>query len=424
MAHEFTHVLQQTDGLKRQIDINDKEEQEEPTLQPSVDRMHRQSKAGNESLIARKRDSSSPIDDSVVQRDPTEITFDESEADVITGRVSQIGAGRTSTQEIDSQVERLKEGIDNFWENYDRGLANFQTLMVFESEQEAEPKYLDAALKATGKFILDQAIGKLPRPWGIAANLLKGLAEGWIAEKARSDAAAGGAKIGAYIVSIRNSIGSHEKAMLKAVESQRIPLANQYQQSATTSPGGGAATQDGVITGDAAEFLQELKKGVDNFEAAIPGAPFFQQRFTEAFASTGARTDLISQGGRMSGQLYLSMNVYKDGNEWSIESCDNAWTLATTAPKPERLAANLESALTAQGLQIYQSNLPKLVSIRIEVEEWGLNSYQRGHIYFVDAPGNYEVRGWYGSRLFRQAWEMSQIRGKATGVNKVLGSKK
>jgi hypothetical protein len=294
-------------------------------------------------------------------------------------------------------------------------------LMQFESQQETEPRYLDVAVKATAKFILDQALGKLTGPLGNVASLLKGIGEAWYAERARAQSARGGVEIGEYIARIRESIGPRQSGMTQAIDRQKTEVANAYSAASSSSPASGVATQSGVVVGEAAGFINQLRQGVREFEAAIPRAAVFQQRITETFAAREGWTDLVSHGGRPAGQLYLSANLYKEGNAWTMEDVDSAWTLATTAPKPERLAHNLEVALRELGQKPYQSNLPKLVSFRIEIEkEWALNDYQRGMRYFTSDIDSAEVRGWYNSETISEAWSL--LKPRIMTVSSVRGS--
>ena len=124
----------------------------------------------------------------------------------------------------------------------------------------------------------------------------------------------------------------------------------------------------------------------------------------------------------MSGNLYLSIHVLKDGDRWSVEGVDDAWTLATTAPNPERLAGQLQTSLSAQRKKPHESELPKVVQITVEIEEFGLNSYQEGYINFTGSPTSFEVRSNYGRDIFRQAWEMGRIRESALNVSRINGS--
>ena len=108
---------------------------------------------------------------------------------------------------------------------------------------------------------------------------------------------------------------------------------------------------------------------MDNFEKAVPGAPYFQEQFTTRFANTPGWTDLISHGARLAGMLYFSSALYKDGDKWTLKGVSEKWKLVTKAPEPEHAAASLERSLKKQGKKPYQSDLPKMVHMSIEIEE-------------------------------------------------------
>jgi hypothetical protein len=344
-----------------------------------------------------------------------EISF-EDEPMTITVPVTHIGKGQTGTQEISDLLESLKGRIRDYWSNYGDGLHDFQLRMSFSSEQEAEPHYLDAAFKAIGKQALDLGLGRLGEElgghWGKAIGTLKAIGQAWAAEQERVEKAEGQVKIVKYIESLRNGIGHQRDAMIDVIESGRIPMMDDLAVKLAHSM---SSTETGTVTGDAAQFLQDLHRRVEEFRKAIPSAAEFQQRFTEAFAYTPVMTDYISHGGREAGTLRIHAQLGVDSNkQWEVDSIDDQWTLVTVAPEPGRLAGGLASSLSSQGKKPWQAKLEKLVQLTIGFDD--------GYIVFTSNPDQYEVRSNYDTAPFEQAWKSARVRQKILGVEGIRGS--
>ncbi|MBI4790237.1 MAG: hypothetical protein HY782_24650 [Chloroflexi bacterium] len=343
-----------------------------------------------------------------------EISFDD-EPITIEVPVTHVGKGRTGTQEIDQLLDNLKGRVRDHWTNYSQGLIQFTNRMQFSSEQEAAPQYLDATFKAVGKQALEIGLGKLGEelggPWGKIIGTLKAVGEAWVAEQERVEAAEGEVKIVSYIEGLGNGIGPRRDEMIGSIEAEHIPLADYFKILLDRSM---SSTEEGNITGDAAEFLTDLRQRVDRFKQAIPSAAQFQEDFTEKFADTPVMTDLISHGGRMAGNLRIRAQITVRDNQWDVDEIEDEWTLVTVAPKPERLAAGLQSALANQGKKPWQSDLEKIVQLTINMND--------GYIVFTHDPLQFEPRSNYSLEPFESAWKSSRVRERVLGVSKIVGS--
>lgn len=360
----------------------------------------------------------------------TTMDFGDEEGVLVEVPVAHGDPGIPSEQQIVNQLQKLRDGVQDYWSNYGDGLDNFFTRMAFSSEQEAEPQYLNTSLKALGNFALDKVIevagdaAYLGGVWGAVIAGAKELVTAWVAEKERVETAKGQARVADYIVAVRNGIGPQRQKMTEVIDAAKGKLLAKFQEVAANDFSRGEASRQGVVVGDAAQILIDLTELVDAFEKAIPAAQNFEQQISKNFADVPGLTDYISHGGRPSGTLYFHMDLYvqtKDGvNEWSVKDADDEWTLATTAPQPERIAASLAGSL--EGKKPWQIELPKMVQFTIEIEESGLNSYQDGSIYFTKSPDSYQVRSNYSPKWFEAAWSVPQIRKHPLNVSKLTGS--
>lgn len=355
----------------------------------------------------------------IIFDDPTQIT-------VPVTRIAGHGL-EAGEREIEDLLNSLRASISRYWDNYYQGLNSFETGMQFASDQEMESQYLEIALKEVGKLIIDEIISNTLKQFpviNVIATGIKNIAFAWHEEGKRVARDSGERRIAVYITSIRNEAsrpnGPHQQ-MLRLIDQTRPRLLENFrqavQQTQIQSQG-----QHGVLTGEAALFIRQLRESIQNFQNAIPGAAYFTQMFAERFGGSQAWTRRPVQGGRPGGTLYLKMSLYKDRNQWNLRSTASSWEFATTAPNPERLASTLRDALYAQNKKIWQSRLPKMVKMRIEVEESGFNSYQTGNVRFIHDPRRIEIRTNYGPRLFREAWNIPDISRRALNVNNLRGS--
>jgi len=298
--------------------------------------------------------------------------------------------------------------------------------MSFESGQEAEAKYMQAVFKGVAKealgMVLEKAGEELGGPWGKIISITKAAVEAWAAEKERSENAQGKAKIAEYIQDLRDGISGQQTTIKRAMESQRSALLDEFNRTGTDHPQYNKVGANGEIYGPQATLLKQLRQHVDNFEKAVPAAPYFQEQFTTRFANTPGWTDLISHGARLAGMLYFSSALYKDGDKWTLKGVSEKWKLVTKAPEPERAAASLERSLRKQGKKPYQSDLPKMVHMSIEIEESFSNSYIDGYIHFTSNPDQFDVRTNYGEELFKEAWDFVEVRKTAFDTAEIEGS--
>ena len=370
------------------------------------------------------------IDNIAYENDITEtptITFDEPlQVTVPTTPIATQGAA-AGEREVDAALNSLRSSINNYWINYYQGLNNFEGGMLFASQQERESRYFEVALKEVAKLVLDEIISNTLERFPVLNAVttgIKNIAFAWHAEAQRVARAEGEGRIYTYITSIRNAAGSSNgphRQMLNQVDVTRPTVLQNYRAavSRTQIPSQG---QHGILTGDAALFMRQLREAIESFNTSIPGPDYFTQFFTERFAGSRRWTRLVSHGGRPGGTLYLSMNIYKDSSGVELRGVSSHWELATTAPNPERLASTLQDALHSQNKKIWHTRLPKMVRMRVEVERSGLNSYQTGYARFFNNAGRFEIRTNYGQQLFRTLWKNPGISRRALRVNRLEGT--
>lgn len=353
----------------------------------------------------------------------------EFEAEEITVPVSKGLPGDTGEQQIKDILQGLRDDVQDYWAIYARGLESFQTSMSFSSSDEAEPKYLQATLKAVGKKALDLALDeagkKLGGPWGTVIGAAKDVVEAWMNESERVAAAQGQVKIRDYIIAIRNGIGAQQKAVTAVIEAGKQPLIEEYRRLAQGDLSKGKASADGVLVGQAAGLVNALRQAALAFRARMPTESFFQQQFSRSFADTPGRSDYVSHGGVPTGKIYFGLRVYVDPTgdaahpKWKLEGKDSAWKLVTKAPNPDRVADSLQMSL--EGKKPWMVELEKMVKLNVEVEESFSNSYQEGWIVFTKSPDQYEVRSNYGPKWFDLAWKQPAIRAAALDNAKLVG---
>lgn len=353
----------------------------------------------------------------------------EFEAEEITVPVSKGLPGDTGEQQIKDILQGLRDDVQDYWAIYARGLESFQTSMSFSSSDEAEPKYLQATLKAVGKKALDLALDeagkKLGGPWGTVIGAAKDVVEAWMNESERVAAAQGQVKIRDYIIAIRNGIGAQQKAVTAVIEAGKQPLIEEYRRLAQGDLSKGKASADGVLVGQAAGLVNALRQAALAFRAKMPTESFFQQQFSRSFADTPGRSDYVSHGGVPTGKIYFGLRVYVDPTgdaahpKWKLEGKDSAWKLVTKAPNPDRVADSLQMSL--EGKKPWMVELEKMVKLNVEVEESFSNSYQEGWIVFTKSPDQYEVRSNYGPKWFDLAWKQPAIRAAALDNAKLVG---
>lgn len=364
--------------------------------------------------------------------------FSDEEGEQIVVPVEEIAGRGTEAgeREVEAEINNLRGWVNLYLSAYRDGLNSFSDTMSFSSDAEAQPRYFDVALKEVGKILLDELINYATASMPIVGPVVKGtksVIASLYSEAQRAQSAQGEASIRSYIVSTRNALsedsGTHRQ-LLEIMDQARPLLLNGYRQAVQRSSTGApdeASQQEmersqgshGVLTGEAATFIRDLRTQTQEFKERIPSASEFQRRFTEAFADTPGLTDFVTQGGEESGSLHLEMEIYRERNEdgsWDIELQHTAssWELATSAPNPSRLAQSIMDTL---GGSVENTSLPKYLHVRVETEVFALNDYDRAVIYFKDSD-NPDYRG-FDVALSRWVWNHPQIRSAALSVTQV-----
>jgi len=387
------------------------------------------SRLARDSVILRRRDSQLREDDPTHER-PRRIEFDPLTISVPIAPVA--GRGQSAgEQEVGDEINKMRSLIPVYWANYDRGLNNFRDGMSFASDQETQPCYFEVTLKEVGKLVLEAALHWAVDGYpalGEFASDLKAVVEAWHAEAQRAARAQGERRIADYVSDFRNQAGTLQLQMLQVINLARPRLLTEYRDAVARSRVERQG-EYGVLTGDAAIFLGQLRKGVQQFEGHVSSPARFAQYFAERFGGSSAWTRRILASDREGGTLYLNAEVYLNTThgtpQWSLRSIEPAWTLATTAPQPERIATTLKTALRQQGKRAWQTNLPKMLQLRIEEEVPGAfasNRYSTGYIRFTENPDRHEVRTNLNADIFRQAWRVAGIRQRLLEVNELVGS--
>jgi hypothetical protein len=91
--------------------------------------------------------------------------FGDDEAEVVAVSRAEATPGRTGEGEIEAQLIELQTAIGDYWDEYKSGIELFRDSMQFASEQEAEPKYLNAIFTSLGKRRLIWRWTRLATRW-------------------------------------------------------------------------------------------------------------------------------------------------------------------------------------------------------------------------------------------------------------------
>jgi hypothetical protein len=377
---------------------------------------------------AAAEEPASPLDDVLddpgadPEDSPRVVTFPP---DTITVPVIQVDSS-TAEQEVEAAINTLGRWMLPFATSYLGGLDNFETNMHFASDQEAKPRYFDVTLKEVGKLLVEEGIKRIAEHapvLGEVVSVTKALVTAWYEEGERASKAAGERRIAEYVVDSRNRVNALVRSLTQSIDSARPKLLADFRAAVARSIAGQGTNR--VLTGDAAVFMQQLKKAVEAFKASVPTPERIQQLVTERFIGPQKRTGYVSHGARIGAILYLSVSVYHDrsaSKPWKVKDVGESWEIPTRSPHPDRLATSLKSAMLAQGKEVWRCNLPKSVNLRIEEEVPGLNEYRDGAVLFNDDPGTFSVESWYGKPQFQGAWNVSEIRAATLKVNDLSGA--
>jgi hypothetical protein len=427
LAHELTHVAQQ-----RTMDTAG------PITVGPADDGHERAAAANERAVATEQTpamggqgagAATATESAVgIQRAPEVVNFAPE-------LILSLPPGTTPAMFIGTQLGHVKDSLGLFWDNYRDGLLNFSTSMEFSSEQEAESQYLNAALKGVAKASLDlfleglfEGCPELAAPIKMAKEVITSLVE----EHERVEKAEGEVKIAQFIIKAMNSIGPAKAGTLDALDKQQRPMQTTYAQLATNKDDP-KADVNSAPTGAAAELLKKLEDSQKKVRADVEKqpAPIFQEKFTNSFAVIGSQqVGPINAGNYKNGTLYLTCRMYRDEKgAYSMKEIDSSWMLKTNAPKPERVAGSLDSALKAQNKEPYDAELPKVVRATLEVEsghwyesnDYDDTSYTFDDINEVSFSGADASLHGNDPAEFKAAWD-AILKEKVKGVKGLRGS--
>ena len=348
--------------------------------------------------------------------------------------VLSLAPGTSPSSLIQNQVNLMKESIGLYWGNYRDGLLGFQTSMEFSSEQEAQSKYLNTALKAVAKvdldLFLDGVIEGCPE-LAIPIKMAKELITSEMEEYERVEKAEGEVKIVAFLDKTRNAIGPTQLKALDALNGQVRPMQVAYSKLASES--GDDKGSSSVVSGPGAELLEHLETAQKRMrtQVATRTAPVFQEQFTESFAAIGAsQVGPLTAGNYKNATMYLNCRMYRDEKgTYTVRSIDDSWELKTNAPKPDRVASSLDRALKAQGKEPAEAALMKIVRATLEIESghwYESNDYDDTSYQFTEledisyGTAAAQLHG-HDPREFRDAWD-AVLKEKVRGVKKLIGS--
>lgn len=302
--------------------------------------------------------------------------------------ILSIGEGITPAGYIQNQVNLLKEAIHMYWGRYRDGLANFETAMVFSSEDEAQSHYLNSALKALAKVDLDLFLEGLAdgcEELAVPIKMAKELITAELEEHERVEKAEGEVKISEFIQHTRTQVGQFEMNDAQHLDDLGKNVQIEYQKVAADSGG-----QSSVISGDGAVMLEHFEASAKRFKRSVEAktTAIFQEQFTEAFAKTGARlVGPVTAGIHENATLYLDCRAHFSDGKWELTDIDDSWVLMTNAPKPDRVVSGLKSSLKEQNRKIVDSPLRKVVKATLDIDSghwYESDSYDDVYIKFTD----------------------------------------
>jgi ATP-dependent exoDNAse (exonuclease V) beta subunit len=106
-----------------------------------------------------------------------------------------------------------------------------------------------------------------------------------------------------------------------------------------------------------------------------------------------------------------------------LASVGAAWEWVSVAPKPDRLATVLRTALQQQGKKIWQTNLPKEVRLKVDEAVTGPNPTHDAFIDFDDDPERFRSRNYFRVRgpEASEIWRTRTIRDAVLAIGKLVG---
>lgn len=342
--------------------------------------------------------------------------------------------GGDAAAEVDALVEAMADALTKTASAYLTGVDHFVTNLQFASDQEAQPRYFEAALSELAKQAIDavlkHALEKVPVV-GEIVGAVKGVAVKLYERSEQASEARGQRRIAEYVEDARNVIERTGAAMtveLRSVVRPRLHAALR-DALARSAPGQGrtAPADRGRLVGDAAVMLTQIREVAASFVRAVPDPERIHQLLAERFAGPEDWTSpYANRDRRRTATLYLTAEVTFDRSgsltTWTMGPVSSAWTLVSLSPHPDRLATSLKNALKRQRLEVWRTSLPKMVHLKVYEEVWGLNPLHDGYVRFFADPAVFEIRSNYGLAEFDAAWRVPGVRAAALRVNELAGA--
>ncbi len=310
--------------------------------------------------------------------------------DVIKGHVSTLGPA------IDLEVKmKIRDIIGRFktdWmimkDNYGAGINNFADYMQFSDEESAKADYLGKTLEYAGKQIMKEGMKHLAKEIpGVdkVYELTFGYVEEMMKEHDRALKAGSEVKVRNYIVSYRTKITTlmddrqlSLDDLVPAWEKEfksRIDSAPVDSKAKDLAKPGTTNTGDRAIAGPGAEYLNDLEKAEKNFRTNIPKPDAYLQTMIEQWVMAD-ENQVKSKGGGdvyMGGRIFLTMKMYKDGDNWTVTERPSKGLLA--AEQGGKASDALKRALTEQGKSVNDLAILKVLHIDVEDEVTGFNDH-------------------------------------------------
>ena len=320
-----------------------------------------------------------------------------------------------------------------YWESYRQGLLDFQNTLDHATFDEAKEDTIQKALKDIGVKLFDKVldtVGEIPGPWGIVAKGLKAASHAWLdhqeqveKKSAEDKKAKGEIKFAEYLKKFGDLSIEHQKQMTGELMKQEMPLAQELARIMKEN-NDGPATPDGVVVGEAATFLRQLKEHVEAFHAAIPDASTFELEFAQRFAAMPGWTRHGEALGRPFA-VYFNLTLRRE-LEWTVVDSSPAWTLVTDSSKAQALAKEIQDGLKKKGKKPWQADeVQKVVEIVFD-DSILRGTTWRGSVKFASTPpydpvyGVPVAGGWVED--VEKAWSQPEISRIVLENDKIVGS--
>ena len=323
-----------------------------------------------------------------IQRDPKPKVHVIDTPIVIRGGKVNLGKdidGTNIARFIDNKiVGQLQRGWNTLITNYLTAIDNFDTYMHFSSESEAKADYLGTALKFGGEFLFKKAIEELGKKVPIVnyVSTAKEFYDKMMEEHDRAAKAATQVKVRNYIVEYRKKVTKQNEDYQKNFEAVRdnieatfyeITKAGEAKKDAQPTVQNGSR----YIAGKGGEYLNDQRKGVEEWVATIPPIDAFLQKITEGWVKR--EEGAVKKKGRYdyytSGKIYVNIEMYRNGGKMSFK--DNPpFTGQVAAEEGSKVADALNQVMKDRNIDIDGLDIEKWLTIQVEDEvDWGFNHY-------------------------------------------------